>query len=90
MTQVAAGTPHLGDDRGMKSLDVRTLPPRTRHSTIHEMLAEMPPGDILRITNDHDPRPLRLELEHDRPGAFDWAYVESGPEIWQVDIRRVA
>jgi uncharacterized protein (DUF2249 family) len=48
----------------------------------------MPLGETLRITNDHDPRPLRFEIERDRPGTFDWSYVERGPEIWQVDIRR--
>jgi uncharacterized protein (DUF2249 family) len=44
----------------------------------------------LQITNDHDPRPLRFELEADFPGAYKWDYLEQGPEIWRVAIRKVA
>lgn len=70
----------------MVELDVRTLPPPKKHSTIHELLEGLTPGDTLRIVNDHDPRPLRYELEHDYPESFQWTYVESGPQTWRVDI----
>ncbi len=70
----------------MVELDVRTLPPPKKHATIHELLEDLAPGDTLRIVNDHDPRPLRYELEHDYPGSFLWTYIESGPQTWRVDI----
>lgn len=70
----------------MLELDVRVIPPPRKHPTIHEKLAELGPGEALRITNDHDPRPLRFELEHDYPNGFAWNYLESGPETWRVDI----
>lgn len=70
----------------MVELDVRTLPPPKKHATIHELLEGLAPGEALRIVNDHDPRPLRYELEHDYPGSFEWTYVESGPQTWRVDI----
>lgn len=72
----------------MVELDVRTLPPPKKHATIHELLEELATGDTLRIVNDHDPRPLRYELEHDYPGAFSWSYVEAGPQTWRVDIQK--
>lgn len=74
----------------MTELDVRTVPPREKHPTIHRLLGELETGDALRITNDHDPRPLRFELEADYPGRYGWEYLEQGPEIWRVDIRRLA
>ncbi len=69
-------------------LDIRTIPPARKHPTIHARLDTLASGDALTLLNDHDPRPLRFELEHDRPGAFAFEYLESGPELWRVRIRR--
>jgi uncharacterized protein (DUF2249 family) len=74
----------------MRELDVRTLPPPAKHNTVHRYLAELHVGDILRIVNGHDPRPLRYVLDSDHPGGFTWTYVESGPHIWRVDILKTA
>jgi uncharacterized protein (DUF2249 family) len=80
----------LRDDGAMAELDVRLLQPREKHPTIHRMLGELAPGEALQITNDHDPRPLRFELEADYPGVYAWEYLEQGPEIWRVAIRKAA
>ncbi len=72
----------------MLELDVRVLPPPKKHVTIHEKLKQLKPGEALRITNDHDPRPLRFELDHDYPNRFAFEYLESGPVTWLVDIVR--
>lgn len=73
----------------MVELDVRTLPPPKKHATIHEVLEGLEIGGTLRIVNDHDPRPLRYELENDYPDTFQWTYVESGPQTWRVDISKI-
>lgn len=73
----------------MQELDVRPIPPRDKHPTIHRLLDALPSGEVLRLINDHDPRPLRFELEGDHPGVFGWDYVDAGPEIWRVDICRL-
>lgn len=67
-------------------IDVRTIPPRDRHPLIFQELDELSPGTSLRLLNDHDPRPLRYQLEAERPDHFRWEYVEEGPEQWAVDI----
>jgi uncharacterized protein (DUF2249 family) len=72
----------------MFELDVRVLPPPHKHSTIRERLEDLHTGQTLRIINDHDPRPLRYELDHTYPGAFTWTYVECGPQLWRVDIAK--
>lgn len=70
----------------MEVLDVRPLPPRVRHETIFERLDALGAGQTLRLVNDHDPVPLRYQLDATRPGHFRWAPVETGPEEWRIDI----
>jgi uncharacterized protein (DUF2249 family) len=73
-----------------QTIDVRTIPPRDRHPRIFAALAALAPGEALAIVNDHDPKPLRYQLEAEQPGAFAWSYVEQGPERWQVTIARTS
>lgn len=73
----------------MNTLDVRPMPPRERHQTIFERLEELPTGEALRLVNDHDPAPLRYQLDATRPGQFRWEYAEQGPEVWAVDITSI-
>lgn len=69
-------------------LDVRLLPSRRKHPTIFETFDALEPGGAFVLLNDHDPVPLRYQLEAERPGAFTWEYLEEGPEIWRVRIGR--
>jgi regulator of cell morphogenesis and NO signaling len=71
-------------------LDVRELPPRIRHPKIFQAFDALPPGGRFVLVNDHDPKPLFYQFQFERPGAFDWRYVEQGPEIWRVEIARRA
>ena len=68
------------------TLDVRQLAPRDRHQTIFERLGELEAGQTMTLVNDHDPIPLRYQLDAERPDQFSWDYRESGPERWVVDI----
>lgn len=74
----------------MELLDVRPMPPRGRHEAIFDRLDELGTGDTLRLVNDHDPAPLRYQLDATRPGQFRWSYVDQGPEEWSVDITSTA
>lgn len=74
----------------MLELDVRVLSRPKKHITIHEMLDKLAPGEALRITNDHDPRPLKFELDRDHPNTFTLNYLESGPTTWIIDIVKSA
>lgn len=79
------------EERSMQTsqtLDVRTLPPRQRHSLILDACARLPIGDGIVLVNDHDPKPLHYQLEAEHPGEFGWEYLESGPEAWRVRIAR--
>lgn len=70
-------------------LDVRIIQPRDKHPTIHARLDALAVGETLTILNDHDPRPLRFEIDADHPGAYGWKYIEQGPETWRVEIGRL-
>jgi uncharacterized protein (DUF2249 family) len=73
-----------------KELDVRVIAPRNRHPLIFQTFDELAEGDSLEIINDHDPKPLIYQFMHERPGQFAWEYLEEGPEVWRVQIRKEA
>jgi len=74
----------LGED--VVVLDVRHLQPRDRHKTIFGTLGGLDAGETLHLVNDHDPAPLRYQLEAEYPDHYYWVTVEAGPERWTVDI----
>ncbi|MFN8103356.1 MAG: DUF2249 domain-containing protein [Acidimicrobiia bacterium] len=70
----------------METLDVRPLEPAARHPAIFARIDALESGETLRLVNDHDPVPLRHQLDATRPGHFRWDAVETGPEVWSADI----
>ena len=70
-------------------LDVRVIPPVERHARIFGIALAMAEGQSFIIVNDHDPRPLRHQMEAGYPGLFDWQYLQEGPDIWRVEIKRL-
>ncbi len=71
-----------------QQLDVRNLPPAQRHALIFDTCGKLAIGSAMILVNDHDPKPLYYQFEAERPGQFGWDYVESGPEVWRVQITR--
>lgn len=74
---------------GQDLIDVRSLPPVLRHYTIFQQRDALSAGRSFVLVNDHDPRPLRHQLETGWPGQFSWNYIESGPTVWRVEIARL-
>jgi len=71
-------------------VDVRPMPSPQKHSTIFRTFDSLAPGEAMLLVNDHDPKPLYYQFTAERTGQFEWQYVESGPEVWKVGIRRIA
>jgi uncharacterized protein (DUF2249 family)/CRP-like cAMP-binding protein len=71
-------------------LDVRRLPQWQRHPAIFAAFDGLDPDDVLVLVNDHEPRPLRVQLEDLRPGEFAWTAFNRGDERWETEIRRLA
>ena len=74
----------------MQIVDVREIVPRDRHLLIFQTFDALAEEESFELVNDHDPKPLYYQFLHERPGQFDWEYLEQGPQVWRVTIRRKA
>jgi uncharacterized protein (DUF2249 family) len=45
-------------------------------------------GESVVVVNDHLPNGLLRHFEEQRPGGFEWALLEDGPEVFRVRITR--
>jgi len=69
-------------------LDATLLHPSVKHATIFQRFDALEPGESFTLHNDHDPRPLRFQLENLRGNIFQWEYLEQGPELFRIKITR--
>jgi len=72
-----------------ENLDIRALAHGVRHEIVFDRLDALAPGEKLSIVNDHDPKPLRYQLDAAWPGTFGWAYLLAGPDVWRIEITRL-
>jgi regulator of cell morphogenesis and NO signaling len=69
-------------------LDATLLHPSVKHQTIFHKFDSLEPGESFTLHNDHDPRPLRYQLESLRGNVFSWEYLEQGPEWFRIKITK--
>lgn len=72
----------------VETLDVTKIEPRLKHSTIFKYFDALQAGEEFIIENDHDPKPLYYELIGERGNIFTWEYLEKGPELFLVKIKK--
>lgn len=70
-------------------VDAREYPPRDKHRVIFETFESLAPGETMELVNDHDPKPLHYQFQAEMAGQFGWEYLEQGPEVWRVAIRKI-
>ena len=70
------------------TIDVRTIVPRERHPLIFDTFRKLGAGEAFLLVNDHDPKPLYYQFKAELGEAFQWEYLEQGPEVWKVRIVR--
>ena len=73
-----------------EELDVRSMVPALRHERIFARVAGLTAGESFVLVNDHDPLPLRYQLDAEQPGRIGWIYLDEGPQVWRVRISRLA
>lgn len=78
----------MTDSSSSIDLDVRPILPREKHPTIHATFEKLSPGQSMTLINDHDPKPLYYEFNFEKPGRFNWEYLEQGPDVWRVLITK--
>ena len=70
-------------------LDLRGTPRERRHSIVFYAVAQLSPGESFFLVNDHDPQPLRAQMEQLRPAEFSWEYELRGPDEFRIKVSRV-
>ena len=70
-------------------IDVRDIPLGERHTRVFHCVDTLLTGEAIELVNDHDPVPLRQQLEARSAGRFEWTGLESGPALWRVRIKRL-
>jgi uncharacterized protein (DUF2249 family) len=70
-------------------LDVRQYAPKDKHPKIFQAFDGLKTGEKMELLNDHDPLPLKYQFQAERPGKFEWEYLEEGPDVWRVEIIRI-
>lgn len=69
-------------------LDVTSVDPRLKHSTIFAVFGQLKPGNSLTIHNNHDPKPLYYQMLGELGNVFTWEYTEQGPVWWKVILTK--
>jgi|SRR5665213_2925346 len=72
------------------NLDLREIARPERHPLVFAKLDALAVGESFRLINDHDPLPLRKQIEELRPNQTIWEYDQRGPDMFRICIRRIA
>ncbi|MCZ2146956.1 MAG: DUF2249 domain-containing protein [Bryobacterales bacterium] len=73
-----------------QELDLRAIPHGQRHGLVFAAFDALKVDESFVLINDHDPNPLRMQMDFMRHGQLGWEYLERGPEAFRVKISRVA
>ena len=70
-------------------LDIRSVEPKHRLETIMGAYQSLPAGGTLDLTVDHDPKCMYYTLAalHGEE-TFAFEYLEDGPEVWRIEVRK--
>ncbi len=74
----------------LTNLDLRKLMPFERHEKIFENWNALKGGEVLRIINDHEPKPLYYLFEAEYNGQFKWEYEKQGGNKWIFRITKIS
>jgi uncharacterized protein (DUF2249 family) len=82
---------HLeGAGTAEREIDLCLMQRAERHPLVFDAFDGLAVGESLVIFNDHDPQPLRMQIEQLREGEMSWEYIERGPVTFRVRVTRIA
>jgi uncharacterized protein (DUF2249 family) len=70
-----------------RMIHVADIDPQHRHAILFRLFGHLASDQSLQIVVDHDPRPLRMQLETHFGSRCDWSYLEQGPDRWRIRLR---
>jgi uncharacterized protein (DUF2249 family)/quercetin dioxygenase-like cupin family protein len=73
-----------------EELDLREVPRHLRHPLVFQKLDSLPIGCSFVLVNDHDPVPLSRQIDSTRQGQSTWEYIQRGPDLFRIRIKRTA
>ncbi len=73
-----------------RDVDLRGTPHDRRHSIVFWAFDRLNAGEAFFLVNDHDPQPLRMQMEALYPGELAWEYTQQGPTEYRIKISRIA
>jgi uncharacterized protein (DUF2249 family) len=73
-----------------REINLCLMPRPERHPLVFDAFDRLAVGESFVIINDHDPQPLRMQIEKIREGEMEWEYIERGPDTFRVRLTRVA
>ncbi|GAB3685075.1 hypothetical protein GCM10028857_14940 [Salinarchaeum chitinilyticum] len=82
------GAAAAGDDDVVTRFDVREIPKRERHPTIHHRYGMLPEGGTMELIAPHVPRPLQREFRQRYGDDFEWSIVEEEPGRCTVQVTK--
>jgi len=72
-----------------QTIDIRIMGSCTdRKAHVLAAFDALEAGQSLVVVNDHLPNGLRRHFDEQRPGAFEWTLLESGPQVFRVAIAK--
>lgn len=71
-------------------IDVRSIPKPQRHPLIFDAMEKLAVGESLVVLNDHNPIPLRGQVETIYGEQFQWQYLAEGPDEFRLQFTRRA
>ncbi len=75
-------------NRHMTTVDLRQIVAHERRPLVFDLFGHMQPGDTLLLTHCHHSTPLLYLLLAESPRGFTWDYLEQGPKVWRIRIRK--
>ncbi|MHA6644454.1 DUF2249 domain-containing protein [Mesorhizobium sp. A623] len=67
-------------------IDVRQIDSQHRHMVVLQLFEHLPASRTMQLVADHDPKPLRFQLETKHGAICRWTYLEEGPDVWRVRL----
>lgn len=70
------------------ALDVRPLPPPRKLATVLATFDRLEVGESFILVDNRDPAVQHSRFETERPDQGAWIYLQEGPHVWHVRIKR--
>lgn len=69
-------------------IDLRELPAPERRPLVFNLFERLQPGETLLLTHNHHSTLLHYLLLAEAPKKVSWEYLEKGPSVWRIRIRK--